>query len=68
MNPTSTITCPHCSQKSEEKIPYDKSIFIYQCKFCELLIVPSSGSCCVFCDYGSKGCDAVEEKNNKKVE
>lgn len=65
---TSVITCPHCLHKKEEIIPPDKGVFIYQCESCEKLLIPSSGGCCVFCDFGTIGCHAVEKTEEDNIE
>lgn len=49
----STITCPHCGQRSSERMPLDACVFFYECEGCGARIRPLPGDCCVFCSYGT---------------
>ncbi|MFU8842214.1 MAG: GDCCVxC domain-containing (seleno)protein [Bacteroidales bacterium] len=52
----STITCPHCGHRKEERMPEESCQFYYECEKCHVLLKPKPGDCCVFCSYGSEKC------------
>ena len=56
----STITCPHCSHKSEETMPTSACVFFYDCSACNTRLKPRAGDCCVFCSYGSVPCPPIQ--------
>lgn len=56
----STITCPNCGEQSTEAMPTDACQFFWECPFCEDLLRPKEGDCCVFCSYGSVPCPSVQ--------
>jgi hypothetical protein len=56
MNLISTITCPHCGFRKEERMPENACTFFYECTGCRSLLRPLSGDCCVFCSYGDVVC------------
>jgi len=58
---TSVLTCPHCGQASEERMPTDACQFFYECPHCHALLKPKPGDCCVFCSYGSVPCPPKQQ-------
>lgn len=60
----STITCPHCSFKSEETMPTDSCQFFYECGSCKTILKPRPGDCCVYCSYGSVKCPPIQAGNS----
>lgn len=52
----STLTCPQCGHREEERMPTDACQWFYDCKGCGALLKPRPGDCCVFCSYGSVPC------------
>jgi len=56
----STITCPNCGKQSTETMPTDACRFFWDCPFCEVVLRPREGDCCVFCSYGSVPCPSVQ--------
>ena len=59
----STITCPECGYKKEEKMPTNACQFFYDCENCKTLIRPKQGDCCVFCSYGTVKCPPIQENS-----
>ena len=57
----STITCPECGFKKEEKMPTDSCQFFYECSNCRKILKPKPGDCCVYCSFGSIKCPPVQE-------
>jgi len=57
----SSITCPHCSFKKEEKMPVDSCQFFYECSNCKVILRPLPGDCCVFCSYGTQKCPPIQK-------
>jgi len=58
----STITCPNCGHKKEEKMPADACQYFYECENCHTMLKPKQGDCCVFCSYGSYKCPPEQVK------
>lgn len=56
----STITCPVCKHAAEETMPIDACQYIYDCKRCGYRMKPVTGSCCVYCSYGSVPCPSMQ--------
>ncbi|MGD9471209.1 MAG: GDCCVxC domain-containing (seleno)protein [Novosphingobium sp.] len=52
----STITCPHCGERTTELMPTDACRFFYRCEGCGVTLRPLDGDCCVFCSYGTVHC------------
>jgi hypothetical protein len=52
----STLTCPHCAQRTPARMPLDACQFFFQCPHCGAMLRPKPGDCCVFCSYGSVPC------------
>ncbi|MFY9973068.1 MAG: GDCCVxC domain-containing (seleno)protein [Chromatiaceae bacterium] len=57
---TSTLTCPQCGHRREERMPTDACQWYYECHGCGALLKPKPGDCCVFCSYGSVPCPPVQ--------
>ncbi|MCS5591710.1 MAG: hypothetical protein NZ775_04230 [Gammaproteobacteria bacterium] len=57
----SVITCPECGFSAEEVMPTDACQFFYECKFCNTLLKPLPGDCCVYCSYGTNPCPPIQE-------
>ena len=60
----STITCPHCGDRSLEIMPQDACQFFYDCKGCGQRLKPKTGDCCVFCSYGSAPCPPIQAQKS----
>ena len=56
----STLTCPHCGFKKEERMATDACQFFYECLSCHRTLKPKQGDCCVFCSYGSVPCPPIQ--------
>ncbi len=56
----STITCPNCGHRTEEKMPTDACRYFYECQNCHVMLKPKPGDCCVFCSYGSVKCPPIQ--------
>ena len=52
----STLTCPVCGYREDERMPEDSCQYIYGCGACHALHKPKDGDCCVFCSYGTVPC------------
>lgn len=61
---TSTLACPHCGHRSEERMPDDACIFFHECRSCGRLIRPEGGHCCVFCSFGNVPCPPVQRNED----
>ncbi|HET7921628.1 MAG TPA: GDCCVxC domain-containing (seleno)protein [Gammaproteobacteria bacterium] len=61
---TSILTCPHCGQTHEERMPTDACQFFYECAACHALLKPKPGDCCVFCSYGSVPCPPRQQQRD----
>ncbi|MDY6943788.1 MAG: GDCCVxC domain-containing (seleno)protein [Pseudomonadota bacterium] len=57
----STITCPHCGQKTTEAMPLNACIWLWTCPGCHRELKPKKGDCCVYCSYGSTPCPPKQE-------
>lgn len=42
----STITCPHCGERTTELMPTDACRFFYRCEGCGVTLRPLDGDCC----------------------
>ena len=56
----SVLTCPHCGNAEELRMPTDACLFFHQCAACATLLRPLPGHCCVFCSYGSVKCPSMQ--------
>lgn len=56
MKPDSTITCPHCGQKTAETMPTTYCQHFWKCPHCGKMVEAPSGEDCVFCAYGDTKC------------
>jgi hypothetical protein len=52
----STLTCPHCGQRSAHAMPTNACVWFHECIGCGELLRPKPGDCCVFCSYGDVVC------------
>lgn len=59
----STITCPVCQTQSEETMPTNSCLFLFECPSCHTRLKPLKGDCCVFCSYGTYPCPPIQEHN-----
>jgi hypothetical protein len=60
----SIITCPRCAGVREETMPTDACQYFYECTFCQTLLKPNAGDCCVFCSFGSVVCPPIQEQRD----
>jgi hypothetical protein len=56
----STITCPECGARRNERMPTDACLYFYQCAACKARLRPKAGDCCVFCSYGTVKCPPMQ--------
>lgn len=67
---SSIITCPECGFSKEESMLVNACQHFYTCSFCNELLHPKKGDCCVFCSYGNIQCPPIqiqkEGENQKK--
>ena len=63
----STIACPHCGARSEERMPEDACLYFYACKHCGARLKPKPGDCCVFCSYGDVPCPPVQRERHARA-
>ena len=56
MGAVSILRCPHCGYSRAEMMPEGACQFFYECTNCRMVLRPKPGDCCVFCSYGSVGC------------
>ena len=56
----STITCPKCGHRAEERMPINACLFFYDCSGCHTRLKPKPGDCCVFCSYGTVPCPPIQ--------
>ena len=56
----STITCPECGARRNERMPTDACLYFYQCAACKARLRPKPGDCCVFCSYGTVKCPPMQ--------
>ncbi|MDG2342148.1 MAG: GDCCVxC domain-containing (seleno)protein [Cytophagales bacterium] len=59
----STITCPNCGFKKQEKMYKNSCQFFYECNSCKSLLKPKGKYCCVFCSYGDVKCPPIQTKS-----
>ncbi|WP_372982386.1 GDCCVxC domain-containing (seleno)protein [Marinobacter sediminum] len=57
---TSELTCPECGHKEVQTMPEDSCQYFYECKYCQVLLKPKHGDCCVFCSYGDTPCPPIQ--------
>lgn len=50
------LTCPYCQKKQQAIIPQNACQYFYRCRFCQQMIKPQTGDCCVFCSYADLKC------------
>ncbi len=55
-----SLLCPRCGQRSEETMPEDHCLVVYDCPACGARLTPKPPDCCVFCSYGSVPCPPVQ--------
>ena len=51
-----TIRCPHCGAETQDIMPTDSCVWVWECPACRALVKPKQGDCCVFCSYGTIPC------------
>ncbi|TRX04261.1 MerC domain-containing protein [Flavobacterium gawalongense] len=56
----STLTCPNCGCKKDERMPADACQFFYECENCKTVLKPKQGDCCVYCSYGTVKCPPIQ--------
>ena len=55
------LTCPVCAHATQETMPTDRCVILYECRACHSALRPKAGDCCVFCSYGDKRCPFVQD-------
>lgn len=58
----STITCPKCGHQKTEVMPTNACQYFYKCEYCQTLLKPKAGDCCVFCSFGSVACPPIQKE------
>lgn len=59
----SIITCPNCGNQKNETMPSNACQFFYKCDYCNEVLKPNEGDCCVFCSFGSVPCPPIQNLN-----
>ena len=57
----STITCPHCQNKTLEEMPDNYCQYLWICFHCHKQFKPQKGDCCIYCSYGSVKCPSIQK-------
>ena len=57
---TARLTCPDCGGSEVLSMPTDACQWFHQCRFCQALLRPRRGDCCVFCSYADTPCPPVQ--------
>jgi len=60
----STITCPNCGNKKEERMPTNACQYFYECENCKQVLRPKQGDCCVYCSYGTVKCPPIQSEDD----
>ena len=60
----STLTCPSCGRRSQERMPTDACLYFWDCPWCGVKLKPKSGDCCVFCSYGDVPCPPMQDQRS----
>jgi hypothetical protein len=50
------VRCPHCGAETQDTMPADSCVWLWECPACRGLVRPKPGDCCVFCSYGTVPC------------
>jgi len=56
MKTRAKLTCPYCHKEQEADMPIDACQYFYKCLYCQKIIKPKEGDCCVFCSYSDTKC------------
>jgi len=56
----SVLSCPICETRTEQEMPTNECVVVFQCPACRSVLRPRPGICCVFCSYGSVKCPSVQ--------
>jgi len=56
----SSLTCPLCGYQKLETMPIDAYQRFYECVFCNEVMRPKPGDCCVYSSYGTEKCPPVQ--------
>ena len=59
----SIITCPHCQNKTTEKMPTDYCQYFWSCPHCHKQLSPKEEDCCIYCSYGTFKCPPIQKDN-----
>jgi hypothetical protein len=60
MQTETIVTCPHCGAQTNEIMPVNACVVVYDCEGCGATLKPRSGDCCVFCSYGTVPCPPIQ--------
>ncbi|MFW9990603.1 MAG: GDCCVxC domain-containing (seleno)protein [Candidatus Odinarchaeota archaeon] len=55
------LKCPHCGLVEVVEMPLDRCIIRHECGYCQSVIVPKKGDCCIFCSHGNIPCPSEQE-------
>ncbi|WP_425291228.1 GDCCVxC domain-containing (seleno)protein [Spirosoma linguale] len=58
----STLVCPVCNHQQQETMPTNACQYFYEYSYCQSLLRPILGHCCVYCSYGSVQCPPVQQQ------
>ncbi|MDW3686546.1 GDCCVxC domain-containing (seleno)protein [Cupriavidus sp. CV2] len=59
----STITCAKCGHAKAETMPADACQWFYECEYCNTVLSPKPGDCCVYCSYGTNKCPPIQQQS-----
>jgi len=61
LNLRSIVQCPHCHFKVTERMSTTQQVREWECPACHKRVQASPGACCIFCEYGTVPCPAVQQ-------
>lgn len=50
------LTCPFCQLRTQEPMPINACLRVFDCPGCRATLRPNAGDCCVFCSFGDLPC------------
>lgn len=62
------LICPFCHKKQGAVMPVNACQHFYKCLFCQKIIKPKQGDCCVFCSYSDSKCPPKQIENKQAIE
>jgi|26BtaG_2_1085354.scaffolds.fasta_scaffold00008_62 hypothetical protein len=67
INIETTITCPSCGSKYQQKMPRKSKHINHKCVLCHTVFgISDITECCVYCAYSNELCPQAQKQKNKK--